>query len=527
MSRFKLILVIALFLSLISSSVLAQVPAFPGAEGFGATTRGGRGGRVIEVTNLQDGGPGSLRNAIEATGKRIVVFRVGGTIELNDGLNILSPYITIAGQTAPGGGICIKNGTHEGTTLRLGTHDIIVRGLRIRPGPGGEPDGIYVPGSGYNIVIDHCSISWAVDENVTAAAGAHDVTIQWCLISQGLLQATHHKGKHSMGLMFGSGASDDSYNFSAHHNLLTHNFRRNPLVQIVGTLDFVNNVIYNWGDHTWSGYVSWIDNDTKLNYVGNYVKPGPESNRSKSAVDVDNSRSTSQIGVYVKGSLSHHRPTYDEPEKNVVHPADWGYIVDVPYTAPNVTTLSATDAFNLVLANAGAIIPKRDTVDLFAVQSLIDSAAGIINNPAEFGGYPQLAEGTPPVDTDHDGMPDDWETENGLNPDANDANGRDLDPDYDNIEVYINSLIPSPITGTLYKLDVDTSGFGSVNPSGGLFLEGQKVELTAIPGRGWMFDHWTGDLSGSQNPDTLLMDSDKNVTAVFINDPNAVYDTLT
>jgi len=247
-----------------------------------------------------------------------------------------------------------------------------------------------------------------------------------------------------MGLMFGSSSNDDTYNISAHHNLLTHNFRRNPLAQMGGTLDFVNNVIYNWGDYTWSGYVSWIDNNTKLNYVGNYVKPGPESNRSKSAVDVDNSRSTSQIAVYVEGNLSHHRTSYDLPEWYVVHPTDTNYIVENMFSAPTVTKLTADHAYKQVLNNAGAIIPERDTVDIYAVQSVMDSTAGIINNPSEFGGYPDYAPGTPPVDTDQDGMPDQWENENGLVLDNYDANDRDLDPNYDNVEVYINSLIPDP-----------------------------------------------------------------------------------
>ena len=526
MFRFKSILILVIFLSFMSSNILAQIPAFPGAEGFGSTTPGGRGGRVIEVTNLQDGGPGSLRNAIEATGKRIVVFRVGGTIELNDGLNILSPYITIAGQTAPGGGICIKNGTHEGTTLRLGTHDIIVRGLRVRPGPGGQPDGIYVPGSGYNIVIDHCSISWAVDEVCTIAAGAHDVTVQWCIIAEGLWHSTHNKGPHSRGLMIGSNGSDTVTDISLHHNLVTNNRRRNPVIQGVGTgvVDYVNNVMYNWGQ-----YCGDFWGDTQVNYVRNYGKYGRNADTQGGNGYLFNNRNKVGDGTeyYVSGNIGPTRRSLSDPEENVVLPEDRDNIASTRYSAPNIAYMTAFEAYDAVLANAGAIIPTRDAADSRIVRNVTDSTGALVNDPSEVGGWPTLAAGTAPTDSDGDGMPDVWEDDNGLDKNTDDANGNDLDPDYDNIEVYINSLIPSPITGTLYKLDVDTSGFGRVNPSGGLFLEEQKVELTAIPGRGWIFDHWTGDLSGSQNPDTLLMDSDKNVTAVFINDPNAVYDTLT
>ena len=522
----SLILIIALFFYTMTSSVLAQVPAFPGAEGFGSTTPAGRGGRVIEVTNLKDNGLGSFRNAIEASGPRIVVFRVGGTIELKDVLNITEPYITIAGQTAPGGGICIKNGSSTNTTLRVGTHDVVIRGLRVRPGPGGEPDGIYVPGDGRNIVIDHCSITWAVDEVCTISSGAHDVTVQWCIIAEGLWHSTHGKGPHSRGLMIGSNSSDTVTDISLHHNLVTNNRRRNPVIQGSGTgvVDYVNNVMYNWGQ-----YCGDFWGNTQVNYVRNYGKYGLNVAAQGGNGYLFNNRNKAGDGTeyYVSGNIGPTRLSLDESEENVVLPEDRDNIVSTRYNAPNITYMSAFNAYDVVLANAGAIIPSRDAVDSRIVQNVIDSTGILINDPSEVGGWTHLATGTPSDDKDHDGMPDDWETANGLNPDSSNANGRDIDSDYDNIEVYINGLIPSPISGTSYKLNVDTIGCGSVDPKGGLFLQGNKVVLTATAGRGWIFDRWTGDLSGSQNPDTLFMDSDKNVTAVFVVDPYAVYDTLT
>ncbi len=526
MSHIKLlILIITLLLLFMSSSVLAQVPAFPGAEGFGATTVGGRGGTVIKVTNTNDSGPGSLRAAIEASGARIVVFTTGGTISLQSALHITNPYLTIAGQTAPGGGICLKDGS-SGQTLRIETHDVIVRCLRIRPGPSSPRDGVWING-GSNIIFDHCSISWGVDENFTASYDAHNITVQWCICSQALRDAGHSKGWHSMGMMFGSYIGDPTEKISCHHNYFAHNLRRNPYIDLDGTLDLVNNVIYNWGGAAdWYGHITEAHNGS-TNFVGNYVKPGPDSHTGRYLADAGSNKSA--ITFYVSGNITHHRTSDNDPETDCIDPKDINEITvsDTRLTAPQVTTLSAPNARDWVLTHAGAIMPSRDAVDQLVIQSFHDGTSKVIDHPSEVGGWPMLAAGTAPTDSDGDGMPDAWEDDNGLDKNTDDANGRDLDPDYDNIEVYINSLIPSPITGTLYKLDVDTSGLGSVNPSGGSFVEGQKVELTAIPGRGWIFDHWTGDLSGSQNPDTLLMDSDKNVTAVFINDPNAVYDTLT
>ena len=173
------------FLLLIPGLALA-VPAFPGAEGFGAKSVGGRGGKVIEVTNLNDSGSGSLRAAIAASGPRTVVFRVGGTIELKSRIQVENPYLTIAGQTAPGGGITLKNGSNEKDTLYILTHDVVVRYLRVRPGPGGDADGVGVGTNASNVVLDHCSVSWAVDENLGVSSTAKNVSIQWSIIAEGL-----------------------------------------------------------------------------------------------------------------------------------------------------------------------------------------------------------------------------------------------------------------------------------------------------------------------------------------------------
>jgi len=269
-------LLVAIPVGLISSSSLAlAAPAFPGAEGFGANSIGGRGGTVIEVTNLNNSGPGSLRAAVEASGPRIVVFRVSGTIILKTGLTILNPYITIAGQTAPGGGITLRNDRSNGApTLDIRTHDVIIRYIRMRTGPGGDDSLLIYTSPAYNVMIDHISASWGVDENVNIWGNVRDVTIQWSIISEGLKNSTHPEGDpggHSMGFLVGSG----SRNISFHHNVLAHNDARNPKwdgSHEQAVYDFVNNVIYNWG-----AYATAVSGNAKTNVVGNYYKRGSDS----------------------------------------------------------------------------------------------------------------------------------------------------------------------------------------------------------------------------------------------------------
>lgn len=244
----------------------ASVPAFPGAEGFGAKATGGRGGRVIAVTNLDDSGPGSLRAALDEKGPRMVIFRVSGNIALKSSLRLRNGDITIAGQTAPGDGICLQN-----YSLDLsGANNVIVRYLRIRPGDtsGKELDALGGR-SGENIIIDHCSASWSIDECVSIYSGARNVTVQWCLISESLYQSLHGKGHHGFGGIWGG--QDASW----HHNLLAHHSSRNPRVvgKSIGDqfLDLRNNVIYNWGYNSCYGG----DGDVRVNLINNVYKPGP------------------------------------------------------------------------------------------------------------------------------------------------------------------------------------------------------------------------------------------------------------
>ncbi len=426
--------------------------AFPGAEGFGAKSVGGRGGRVIEVTNLNDDGPGSLRAAIETEGPRIVVFRVSGTIELKTPLEITQPFLTIAGQTAPGGGITLKNRPSvNDTALIVRAHDVVIRYMRSRPGPTSErvsdSDAIAIVGNdAYNVVIDHCSFSWAVDEVATTWYDTHDITIQWSIVAEGLHCSTHEKGCHSTGLLIGS---DGSANISLHHNLFAHNHERNPFVKTSGLVDVVNNVIYN----SWGTPSVVTDEYGKVlgNYVGNYFKYGIDSTSHKYLVSVSNSGGPG-VEIFVQGNITPDRPEDDMDEWLAVKPNARQWMVPTPHDAPPIATTSAFEAYDQVLADVGATIGldsqgnkywRRDAVDERIVNDVRSGTGNIINDPSEVGGWPELATALAPKDSDHDGMPDAWEEMHGFDPYDPSDGPLDADGDgYTNIEEYLNSTDP-------------------------------------------------------------------------------------
>jgi pectate lyase len=415
-------------------------PVFPGAQGFGAHTIGGRGGRVIEVTNLNDAGSGSLRAALEASGARIVVFRTGGTIELSDEIEVTNPYLTVAGQTAPGGGITLKSRpSNESGTIDIHTHDVVLRYLRMRSGPHteeGESNPLAIDDEAFNVVVDHCSFSWGVNENLTTYDGTHDITLSWNVISEALSRSVHPEGEHSRGLFI---SGDGSRNVTAHHNLVVHNNRRNPEVNTVGTVDVVNNVIYNYGEV--AGQVSDKRGGVPLNFVGNYYKPGPDSDRSRYELDVYLVRDTG-LRLYVRGNIGPHRQLDSLPDAYTVEPEGRQFMVGSRHPAPAVTTTSAATAYEDVLARAGARVPYVDPVDQRIVREVREGRGRIIDDPSEVGGWPSLSRGTAPEDSDHDGMPNAWESARGLDPTRDDGRG-DADRDgYTNVEEYLNGLVP-------------------------------------------------------------------------------------
>jgi len=426
------------------------LPAFPGAEGYGSTTVGGRGGIIVEVTNLNDSGLGSLRYACENyTEPRIVVFRVGGTIVLTSGdieIREGNSYLTIAGQTAPGDGVQLKG---AGILIMDGAHDIVLRYLRIRPGESAPEDCVTIWGNNgtdtyrrvYNVVVDHCSLQWAPDENTNVWDYCDGVTFQWCIIAEGTGQ---NKGFIS-GYGSGSGTPAFDIEVGLHHNLFAHNEGRNPYFKQGrdGPADFRNNVVYNWLNNN----VGQVEVGQQASFVANYYKEGPDTNWGGIILVPDGTNATG-IQIFVDGNRGQFCPSGCSNQwdigiayyqgGHITAPED-KYRMWSPYFPPTVTTHTASEAWDLVLAGAGATKPSRDAVDTRIVNE-------VTNGTGECGkssDWPNLQSGTPPTDSDHDAMPDSWETAHGLNPNnASDRNG-DLDGDgYTNIEEYLNETEP-------------------------------------------------------------------------------------
>lgn len=455
----------------------AAIPAFPGAEGGGKFSFGGRGGRVIVVTNLNDDGEGSFRWACEQGGARIVVFNVAGIIRIKTPVMIRAPYITIAGQTAPGDGVCIA-----GESVWINTHDVIIRYMRFRRGEtwvgrrddaiGGNPIG--------NIMIDHVSASWGLDENMSMYRHMYNdstgkvedkfptvnITIQNSIFSEALDTWNH---------AFGSTLGGENCTFM--RNLWANNAGRNPSIGWNGVFNFANNVIFNWVHRSIDGG----DYRAQYNIINNYFQPGPatpKNNVGHRILKPESGRSKLKYRVYgrayVNGNVMEGYPEITKDNWNggvqVEEMKNTGEYTDnikwkTPLPMPSITLLSASEARKYVLANAGATLPRRDAVDTRIVKQVttgkidadptvklpetqfkhrrlpIDSyKIGIITDPSQAGGYPDY-KGTAYKDSDNDGMPDTYEVANKLNPnDASDAakisrNG------YSNIEVYLSSVV--------------------------------------------------------------------------------------
>jgi pectate lyase len=428
------------------------VPAFPGAEGGGAFSVGGRGGRVIEVTNLADSGPGSLRAAVEAAGPRIVVFRVSGLIDLRSDLVVSNSKLTIAGQTAPGDGICLKRHSLK----VIGADEVVIRYLRVRPGAeSGQPlDGIEVRDS-RNVILDHCSVGWSIDEAVNTWHGVKNITVQWCLIAEPLNRSVHPKGAH------GYGASLGAENGSYHHNLFAHATARNPSVagnhqHKTVNMDFRCSVIYNWQHRTCDG------KPVSINFVNNYLKPGPATQPDvrRRIVRIDDTQSAYGYpshwfvdGNFIEGapeiSADNWRGGVEYDKGKTSETSEASNRRREPFPVAAVTTQSATEAYALVLAQAGATLPRRDRVDARIVADVAAGKAsvgnGIIDSTDQVGGWPEYRSILPPVDTDRDGMPDAWERAQGQGFDINDPADGPRDPDkdgYTNLEEYLNGTAP-------------------------------------------------------------------------------------
>ncbi|WP_346860720.1 pectate lyase [uncultured Draconibacterium sp.] len=458
----KKTILISLISILFLSNSWAQQLAFPTAEGYGKYTIGGRGGEVFEVTNLNDSGEGSLRAAVDASGPRTVVFQVSGNIELESPITIRNPYITIAGQTAPGDGICLKN--HP---LNIDADQVIVRYIRVRPGDvsGNDYDAI---SSRYtkHVILDHLSASWSIDECVSVYH-CDSITIQWCLIAESLYGSNHIKGHHGFGGIWGSNYG------TYHHNLLADHSSRNPrMASGSGYTDYRNNVIYNWGYQSCYGGEAFQTGNDKFNFsrfnvVANYYKPGPATRPGEVAHRIANPgyrNETNDFGKwYIADNLveGNDQVSLNNWDGGIQTKVSFEKIkMDEPWPSMTINQQKAKEAYQIVLENAGAVLPKRDAIDSRIIhdarngtatfegstykkeQEVADASkiCGIIDSQNDVGGWPVLKSLPAPLDTDHDGMPDVWEKKNELNP--NDASDRNkiAENGYTMLEIYLNDI---------------------------------------------------------------------------------------
>ncbi|MAO64072.1 MAG: hypothetical protein CL666_03655 [Balneola sp.] len=438
---------------LITSEGFAQTLAFPGAEGFGKYTSGGRGGDVYQVTNLNDSGPGSLRFGAEMEGARTIVFNISGTIQLETDLRIRNDSISIFGQTAPGDGIAVS-----GRSTVIDADNVIIQYVRFRPGDigSGDLDGLDALWGRENsdVIIDHVSLSWSVDETGSFYDN-ENFTLQWSILSESMYSSVHSKDEHGYGGIWGGAGA------TFHHNLLAHHTSRNPrfngarytTTPQTELVDFRNNVIYNWG-----GNSAYGGEEGNHNMVANYYKAGPatESNRDR-ILDARTVSGGYDFGKwYIEDNYVDGYPeiTADNWNGGVqrVSELEQEYIrMDEPFEAPALESFeSAEEAYQRVLEFAGAVLPRRDTVDARVVHEVETGTAtfggsygagtGIIDSQEDVGGWPELLSATPPEDTDGDGIPDSWENDNGLDPENADDGQAITESGYSNLELYVHSI---------------------------------------------------------------------------------------
>lgn len=443
--------------------VLAQQIAFPGAEGFGKYATGGRGGKVVAVTNLNDSGEGSFRWALEQfPGEPLtVIFRVSGIIELQTKIQIKRSNLTIAGQTAPGDGICLKNQSLilNGASSKGNHGNIIIRYIRSRPG-GTLKTGLYGfdMENCHDVIVDHCSFSWA-NEECAAMYDTKNTTVQWCIVSEGLYEAGHMKGHRSYGGVWGGQYASYHHNLIAHLNNRAIRFNGARAHDTFALIDYRNNIIYNWGNANaaYGGEVNIAGGVSQVNIVNNYYRPGPAAPAELKFVHAsyqkENSKGTGEW--FVDGNIMEGDKLLTKRNKQGVDLREAGSpsgaISDKAFPVSiSLPIETAKESYENVLKYVGAIFPKRDAVDERVVNETKTGTAigkgsfgkpGIIDNVSVVGGWPEYKSTAAPVDTDKDGMPDAWETKKGLNPnDASDGNKKDASG-FTMLEIYLNELV--------------------------------------------------------------------------------------
>lgn len=430
------------------------VPVFPGAQGFGTTTTAGRGGPVCIVSQLADSGAGTLRHCVEQEGPRNVVFAISGTIRLERTLRIFNPFISIYGQTAPADGIMVTISSNDtGPVLNVATHDVLIQHLRFRAGASKDPsccrDAASIsnpePDSVYNVVIDHCSFSWGTDEVVDIWYDAHDITISRSIISEGLNISTNDEGKAGRGFIIGSAGS---HSISVHHNLMAHNYQRNPLVKSPGVVDIVNNIVYHWvsrgagveGEHgvVKVNFVNNLFRNYKEKSIGEMIFSRKMERRQRTRhewFDLSIDSFGEDLEIFLSGNIGNNVEHQWSPQsrlvgtgKNKPYKKKLGWLVSSPHPAPTITTFKASKLMKEVLPDVGATLPSRDSTDTRLIKEVETqtgfmpdcvgpddppSAKVCINN---VGGWPVYSEKRGDLDSDSDGIPDKAELTLGFDP---------------------------------------------------------------------------------------------------------------
>lgn len=522
--------------------------AFPTAEGYGKYSLGGRGGRVIEVTNLNDSGTGSFRAAVSESGPRTVVFKVSGNIELKSNVSIRNPYITIAGQTAPGDGICLKGGA-----LSIDADHVIIRHIRVRFGDVNaiEADAVGSRGTKH-IILDHVSASWSVDETMSIYA-CDSITVQWCMITESMYHSLHVKGSHGFGGIWGSNYA------TYHHNLLAHHSSRNPrMASNAGYTDYRNNVIYNWGYNSCYGgefhdpYNPSDADYTYINMVNNYYKPGPATPAGKIRYRIVNPsyrNSAEDYGKwYIEGNYMCENAEVTKNNWAGGVQMDHAYSncrLNSPWPAMPIKEQSATEAFELVVENAGATYPARDVIDWriadeviggYATyegehykqdRNLLDPTApcGIIDSQEDVGGWPVLQSAKAPEDKDKDGMADAWELEKGLDPTTPNDRNRMHTSGYTALEVYLNELCEEYVEGEFEALPEPAQGedvaiYWRLGENENFVLSGVENAIIGIEESfsGLRIDRYTSPNSAAQWPAHTGWDATRKTQRVAIID---------
>lgn len=493
----------------------AQQLAFPGAEGFGKYTTGGRGGEVYAVTNLSDSGLGSFRDAVNKQGPRIIIFRVSGTIVLETDVKIRNNDISIFGQTAPGDGIAIS-----GRSVVIDADNVIIQHMRFRPGDISDQDADGLDAlwgrENSDIMLSNLSMSWSVDETGSFYDN-ENFTLQWSILSESMYRSLHGKGSHGYGGIWGG------HGATFHHNLLAHHTSRNPRFNgsrysgrpDLELVDHRNNVIYNWG-----GNSAYAAEGGRYNIVNNYYKPGPATSSNEDRIiqpwpdNGSNSQPAGTHGVfyingnYVAGSETVTNDNWQGVDMSSSF-SDYGITIGdlhaaEPFEVEDIESFESADsAFVSVLAKAGATLPRRDTVDSRIVREVAEGTAtyggsygegtGIIDSQNDVGGWPELLSAAAPEDSDADGIPDEWEVDNGLNPE-NPDDGKEINSSgYSNLESYVHSINSSegeftPVPGELSlvtpvgETDVSVTPTFVWNPA--QFAEGYQLQVKDGTGDG-------------------------------------------